>query len=105
MTAQCKKNDPQSKPRGLQKGSTCALARSRPQRTSTTGKLALKGTARDLVVPVSTVQSGRQSTATGEFVLKRLDFKIGENEWADLSLVANDVRIRFKLVFTGFGGL
>ena len=65
------------------------------------GKLELKGTAHDLVVPVTIVQSGAQSTATGEFALKRLDYKIGENEWTDLSLVADDVRVRFKLVFTG----
>jgi polyisoprenoid-binding protein YceI len=69
------------------------------------GKLELKGTAHDLVVPVTIVQSGAQSTATGEFVVKRLDYKIGENEWSDLSLVANDVRVRFKLVFTGLGPL
>jgi polyisoprenoid-binding protein YceI len=69
------------------------------------GKLELKGTARELVVPVTIVQNGPLSTATGEFVLKRLDFKIGENEWTDVSLVANDVRVRFKLVFTGVGPL
>ena len=61
--------------------------------------------AHDLVVPVTIVQSGAQSTATGEFVVKRLEYKIGENEWTDLSLVANDVRVRFKLVFTGLGPL
>ena len=69
------------------------------------GKLELKGTAHELVVPVTIVQSGVQSTATGEFVVKRLDYKIGENEWTDVSLVANDVRVRFKLVFTGLGPL
>ena len=69
------------------------------------GKLALKGTTQDLVVPVTIVQASGVSTATGEFVVKRLDFKIGEGEWADLSLVANDVRVRFKLVFTGVGNL
>ena len=69
------------------------------------GKLDLKGTPHDLVVPVTVVQRGTQSTASGEFVVKRLDFRIGENEWADLSLVANDVRVRFKLVFTGLGPL
>ena len=69
------------------------------------GKLELKGTTRDLVVPVTIVQNGPQSTATGEFVVKRLDYKIGEGEWTDLSLVANDVRVRFKLVFTGLGPL
>ena len=69
------------------------------------GKLALKGATQDLVVPVAIVQSGGLSTATGEFVVKRLDFRIGEGEWADVSLVANDVRVRFKLVFTGLGNL
>ena len=69
------------------------------------GKLELKGTTRDLVVPVTIVQNGPQSTATGEFVVKRLDYKIGEGEWTDLSLVANDVRVRFKLVLSGLGPL
>jgi polyisoprenoid-binding protein YceI len=74
-------------------------------RFQATGKLELKGTAHDVVVPVTIVQSGAQSTATGELVVKRLDYKIGENEWTDVSLVANDVRVRFKLVFTGLGPL
>ena len=69
------------------------------------GRFELKGTAHDIVVPVTIVQSGAQSTATGEFVVKRLDYKIGENEWTDVSLVANDVRVRFKLVFTGLNPL
>lgn len=74
-------------------------------RFEVTGKLALKGTTQDLVIPVSIAQAGAVSTATGEFVVKRLDFKIGEGEWADLSLVANDVRVRFKLVFSGLASL
>ena len=69
------------------------------------GKLSIKGVAQDLVVPATLAQSAGVSTATGEFVVKRLDFRIGEAEWADLSLVANDVRVRFKLVFTGLGNL
>ena len=69
------------------------------------GRFELKGSARELVVPVTIVQSGAQSTATGELVVKRLDYRIGENEWSDVSLVANDVRVRFKLVFTGLGPL
>lgn len=74
-------------------------------RLQVVGKLDLKGSPHELVVPVTIVQIGAQSTASGEFVVKRLDFKIGENEWADLSLIANDVRVRFKLVFTGLGPL
>jgi polyisoprenoid-binding protein YceI len=70
-------------------------------RFEASGRFELKGIARDLVVPVTITQSGAQSTATGEFVVKRLDHKIGDGEWSDVSLVANDVRVRFKLVFTG----
>ena len=69
------------------------------------GRFELKGTAHDIVVPVTIVQNGAQSTATGEFVVKRLDYKIGDGEWTDVSLVANDVRVRFKLVFTGLNPL
>jgi polyisoprenoid-binding protein YceI len=74
-------------------------------RLQVAGKLAIKGTSQELAVPVTIVQAGALSTATGEFIVKRLDFKIGENEWADVSLVANDVRVRFKLVLSGLGPL
>jgi hypothetical protein len=50
-------------------------------------------------------QSAGNSTATGSFVLKRLEFKIGEGEWADTTVVANDVTVKFKLVLTGLGAL
>jgi polyisoprenoid-binding protein YceI len=69
------------------------------------GKLAIKGSTQDRLVPVTITQAGALSTATGEFVVKRLDFKIGENEWTDVSLIANDVRVKFKLVFTGLAPL
>lgn len=65
------------------------------------GKLAIKGNARDLVVPVQLKQAGGLSTATGSFALKRLDFKIGEGDWSDTSVVANDVQVKFKLVLQG----
>ena len=45
------------------------------------------------------------STATGTFTIKRLEFKVGEAEWADTSLLANDVQVRFKLVLSGLGPL
>ena len=65
------------------------------------GKLAIKGYVRDLVVPVQLKQAGGLSTATGSFALKRLDFKIGEGDWSDTSVVANDVQVKFKLVLQG----
>ena len=69
------------------------------------GKLDIKGSSRDVVVPVQIAQSGATSTATGSFVIKRLDFKIGEGEWADTTVVANDVTVKFKLALTGLGAL
>ncbi len=76
-----------------------------PGKFDVAGKLAIKGAARDVVVPVQVVQTGsgatRTSTATGSFTIKRLDFKVGEAEWADTSMLANDVVVRFKLVLTG----
>ena len=69
------------------------------------GKLTLKGMARDVVVPVTLVQHGTTTTATGVLPLKRLAFKIGENEWADTSMVADDVQVKFKLALTGVGKL
>jgi polyisoprenoid-binding protein YceI len=82
-----------------------AIKANGPGRLVVAGKLTIKGTSQELVVPVTIVQAGPLSTASGEFVVKRLDFKIGENEWADLSLVANDVRVRFKLVLSGLAPL
>jgi polyisoprenoid-binding protein YceI len=69
------------------------------------GKLNIKGNSRDVTVPVALVQSGANTTASGSFSLKRLLFKIGENEWADTSMVADDVLVKFKFALTGVGKL
>jgi polyisoprenoid-binding protein YceI len=76
-----------------------------PGRFEVAGKLNIKGSVRDIVVPVSVTQAGGTSTATGAFTIKRLDFKVGEAEWADTSMLANDVQVRFKLVLTGLAPL
>lgn len=65
------------------------------------GHLAIKGNVRDVTVPFTLTQAGGTTTAVGGFVLKRLDFKIGDGDWADPSMVANEVQVRFKLVLTG----
>ena len=65
------------------------------------GKLAIKGASQDVVVPVTLTQNGATTVAAGSFAIKRLAFKIGENEWADTSMVADDVQVKFKLALTG----
>ena len=69
------------------------------------GKLSIKGATQDAVVPVSLTQSGSVGTAVGSFTIKRLDFKIGDGEWADTSMVANDVQVKFKLALSGLAPL
>lgn len=69
------------------------------------GKLTIKGIVRELTVPVTIVQAGGTSIATGTFLVKRLDFTIGQAEWTDTTVVANDVQVKFKLAFTGLGPL
>ncbi len=70
-------------------------------RFEVSGKLAIKGSVHDLVVPVLVTQAGGTSVASGRFTIKRLDYKIGDGEWADTSLVADDVQVRFKLALSG----
>ena len=72
-----------------------------PGRFEVAGKLAIKGTARDVVVPVTLAQADGTTTATGALVIKRQDFRIGDGEWNDTSLVANEVQVTFKLTLAG----
>ena len=69
------------------------------------GKLTIKGNSHDVLVPVTLAQSGATTTASGSFTIKRLVFKIGEAEWSDTSMVADDVQVKFRLALTGVGKL
>jgi len=69
------------------------------------GKLVIKGASQDAIVPVQIAQSGAATTASGSFVIKRLDFRIGDGDWKDTSMVANDVQVKFKLALSGIGAL
>jgi polyisoprenoid-binding protein YceI len=66
------------------------------------GTLTIKGQAREIAVPVRLQPApGGLTQASGSFTLRRLDFGVGSGEWSDTSLLANDVQVRFKLVFSG----
>jgi polyisoprenoid-binding protein YceI len=67
------------------------------------GKLTIKGNTQDAVIPVTLTQTGPTTTASGVLTIKRLVYKIGENEWADTSMVADDVQVKFKLTLSGVG--
>lgn len=82
-----------------------SIKASGPGKFDITGKLTIKGNSRDVTVPISLVQSGGNTTASGSFVIKRLEFKIGDGDWKDISLVANEVQVKLKLVLSGVGAL
>ena len=67
------------------------------------GTLTIKGNAQKVSLPVTLAQSGATTTATGTLPLKRLAFKIGDGDWADTSMVADEVNVQFKLALTGVG--
>lgn len=69
------------------------------------GKLTIKGTTRDVLVPITLTQAAGVTTANGTFALKRNDYKIGEGEWTDTSMLADDVLVKFKIALSGVGPL
>lgn len=69
------------------------------------GQFTLKGQTKPITLPLQLSQAGTTSTASGSFTLKRTDWKIGAGEWADTSIVANEVQVRFKFPFSGMAPL
>jgi polyisoprenoid-binding protein YceI len=65
------------------------------------GTLTLKGRSREMTVPVTYMPGKKAATFDGSFVLRRLDFGIGEGMWADVATVANEVQVRFRIAATG----
>lgn len=76
-----------------------------PGKFEVAGKLTIKGASQNIVVPVALAQAGGTTTATGGFVLKRLDFRIGDGDWKDTSMVANEVNVKLKFALTGVAPL
>jgi polyisoprenoid-binding protein YceI len=62
------------------------------------GRLTIKGRTRPVVAALTFSPQGNTAAFDGGFTLRRSEFAIGEGEWADTSIVADEVRIRFHLV-------
>ncbi|HEY1090064.1 MAG TPA: YceI family protein [Burkholderiaceae bacterium] len=94
-----------SKKIGFATFASSAIKAAGPGRFTVTGKLNIKNQIREINVPVTLTQAAGVSTAVGSFTIKRLEFKIGDGEWADPQMVANDVLVKFKLAFKGLAPL
>lgn len=61
------------------------------------GTLTIKGRSRSVSAPFTFAPGGNSADVNGTFTLKRSDFGIGEGEWADVAIVADEIRIGFQL--------
>ncbi len=62
------------------------------------GSLSIKGKTANLQFPVDIKMDSGKSVFEGKVAVNRLFFNIGEGEWKDTSLVADEVLIQFRLV-------
>jgi len=61
------------------------------------GKLTIKGRTRAVTAPFTFDPQGKTAIIKGGFELKRSDFAIGEGEWADTTILADEIRISVQL--------
>lgn len=62
------------------------------------GKLTIKGKTADVHFPMNMKKDGSNLVFEGALPIKRLNFNIGEGEWKDTSVVADEVTIKFRVV-------
>ncbi len=60
-------------------------------------ELTIRGHAKDVVVPVTIDIAGETAKVEGATRINRLDFGVGEGEWASAAVVGHEVEVRFAL--------
>ena len=63
-----------------------------------TGELSIKGNTKEVTAPFSFKEEDGAGIFDGSFTFQRADFGVGEGEWKDFSIVANDIEIKFHVV-------
>lgn len=69
-----------------------------PGKLDVTGRLTLKGKTADISFPMTVKKEGASQVFEGSVPIKRLAFGIGDGEWKDTSIVADEVIIKFRVV-------
>lgn len=69
-----------------------------PDKYTVLGKLSLKGRVAEVSLPVTVKSSKGVRIFDGVLPIRRTVFNIGDGEWKDTSVVADEVLIRFHLV-------
>lgn len=71
-----------------------------PGKLDVSGKLTIKGKSMEVNFPLSLKKEGIVHVFEGNLPIRRLYFNIGDGDWRDTSIVADEVVIKFK-VFAG----
>jgi polyisoprenoid-binding protein YceI len=69
------------------------------------GNLTIKGMVKPVVANVTLTQKAGVTLVEGQMPLKRLEFKLGDGEWKDVSIVADPVLVKIKLALAGVAPL
>ncbi len=64
------------------------------------GLLTIKGKSQSIAAPFTYKAEGSNGVFEGGMTLKRIDFAIGDGPWTDVSMVANDVQVNFRIMAT-----
>ena len=74
-----------------------AIKAAGPGKLNVTGKLTIKGKASEVSFPLALKAEGGKQVFEGSLPIKRLTYNIGEGEWKDTSMVADEVVIKFRV--------
>jgi polyisoprenoid-binding protein YceI len=77
-----------------------AIRSTAPGKLAVTGKLTIKGKTADVSFPLTQKAQGAKQVFEGQLPIRRLAFNIGEGEWKDTSMVADEVVIKFRVTAT-----
>jgi polyisoprenoid-binding protein YceI len=69
-----------------------------PGKYEASGALTIKGITHTITTPFTLTEAAGLRTVEGQFTLKRLQFRIGEKQWADTETVADEIAVRYKFV-------
>ncbi len=68
-----------------------------PGKLNVSGKLTIKGKSADVSFPMTVAADGGKQVFQGALPIKRLTYAVGEGEWKDTSMVADEVVIKFRV--------
>lgn len=64
------------------------------------GQMNIKGRAQEVVAPFTARAEGANMVLEGSIPIRRMQYGIGEGMWSDVSVVADEVQVRFRLLLS-----